>query len=129
MEEMSHYYAVCFLEDINFSKLIFTKAKLNFNRRVYYDPENKIYLKIWDREYVFCPYFLNAVKKHFYEDIALVRCIIFDRQDFCRGYITLALNEYKQYNNYLKESKNKLLDVSQQNENFKAFLETLKKKF
>lgn len=128
IEEISQYYPVCFLEDIDYSTFIFTKSKINFNRHVYFDAARRQYYKIWDKEYVFCPYFLNAIKKNFYLDIAPLKCVIFDKQDFCRGYITTALNDYRKDENYLKAAGIKLMPLSCQNDAFRVFLEKLKKR-
>ncbi|MDR3550944.1 MAG: hypothetical protein P4L31_06030 [Candidatus Babeliales bacterium] len=128
MEEIKTYYPVCFLEDIEYLKCRLVDSNRSSERRVYCDKINKLYFKVWHKEYVFTPFFLRAIKKDFYKDIAPLKCIVFDKQDVCRGYITYALDDYRQYDNYLQVLKGKITSLQYQNDAFKAFITSLQEK-
>lgn len=88
---VSTHYKVCFLEDIDYSNLEVIKICRTWNRAVYYDRDYDVYIKIWPKDYALSFGFVNAVKKNFYQSIAPLQSIIFDRSGACRGYITYAV--------------------------------------
>lgn len=129
MESARNHYPIIFLEDIK-DRDCFLRVKggLNFDRKVYFDKESRQYVKIWSKNYAYAPCFMEAVNKSFFEGIAPIKYIIFDKQFFCRGYITTALNDFQAVQNNLVILNGRILSISRQNDAFKIFFEHLKMK-
>ncbi|MCX5921920.1 MAG: hypothetical protein NTX86_01170 [Candidatus Dependentiae bacterium] len=123
MREISQHCAVCDLEDVPYSKM--KCVQKNQKRKVYYDKENNVYVKVWKKDYRFKSYFLMGVKQGFYKDIAPLHCVIFDKEGICRGYITYAVDGYKKQNNLLKDCHGTIKSLKHQNDAFKRFLDSL----
>lgn len=61
---------------------------LHRNRTVYLTMDQKFAIKVWEELYPSSKDFLNAVHANFYEGIAKLESLIFDRLGRLRGYIT-----------------------------------------
>lgn len=61
---------------------------LHRNRTVYLTPDERFAVKVWEASYPSSPSFLRAFRSNFYDKIANIQGVIFDRDGKCRGYIT-----------------------------------------
>lgn len=61
---------------------------LHRNRTVYLTEDEKFAFKIWEEIYPASHAFLRAFQKNFYQGIAKVEALIFDKLGNCRGYVT-----------------------------------------
>ena len=118
-------YSIVFLEDINFSNFKVVKERkhrrndtLNHYRIIYNDRKNKLYYKVWEKEYIHNKSFTKAILNNIYDNdlILPLKSLIFDKEKICRGYITfegepsdkdmIEIPElYKKYNINILNSK------------------------
>ncbi len=56
-------------------------------RKLYFDEDQKLVYKVWNKKYEYAVNFINALKEGFFDGIALVESVIFDKQGYCRGYV------------------------------------------
>lgn len=126
--QIDRHYEICFLEDIDFTRLKLVKEVRSSARTVYYDSDDKVYIKIWPKKYFFSSYFIDALKKNFYRDLAPLKCVIFDESGLCRGYISHALDDYKKEKNFIKITDKKIAHSSVQNDAYRKFFRDLKKR-
>ena len=96
---INHYkeYEIVYLKDINCSNMTIIKERkhrkndtVNHYRIIYHDKLNKLYYKIWEKEYIHNKSFTKAMLNNIYENdlILPLKSLIFDKEDICRGYIT-----------------------------------------
>ena len=86
-------YEIVYLKDINYSNMKLIKCINDYGieeeRSIYYD-KNKLYYKIWKKEYVHADHFKNIMDNNIYDNELILNFygIIFDDDEICRGYIT-----------------------------------------
>ena len=80
------------LKDINLTKCKLVKAAVGGgqSRSVYYSPEEKLFLKIWEKKFWRCTYFLQGLKNKFYDEENTPLVAIIYEGSLCRGYVTRA---------------------------------------
>jgi hypothetical protein len=84
----AHTLDIISLETIAWNDLI--SIKTQHNRAIYAEKDRSFYYKIWDRNYHRASLFINALETGFFKKIAPLRGVIYDKQNRCRGYVTIG---------------------------------------
>lgn len=81
------------LEQINLKQCY--KKTDRYSRAVYIDYSQKLAYKVWSVDYCNAPYFEEALKTGFYEELTPLVGVIYDKDDNCRGYVTKLCREVR----------------------------------
>lgn len=84
------------INDISFDEWqIFTERKgPNANRNIYYNEKSQLFMKIWERNYIWKSNFIRAYKCNYYDNISLLDSIIVDNTGDILGYITKKMQPH-----------------------------------
>ncbi len=74
-----------YLETIPFNTL--TLLYKRYAREIYANGDRSLYYKVWDPYYQRSPFFLGTVKAGFFNNLAPLVSIIYDKNNQCRGYV------------------------------------------
>ncbi len=80
-------YKVIYLDDIPTEKFQRGISDGQNWRKLYFDENQALVYKVWNQKYESAGNFINALKEGFFNDIALIESVIFDKQRYCRGYV------------------------------------------
>lgn len=58
------------------------------SRKIFKDPATNLYFKIWCKDYILAPDFINAVKAGYFDKIARIKALLIDDDGYCCGYVT-----------------------------------------
>ena len=130
-------YPIIYLEDFDFNqlkKIKYTQRNIkNFYRALYMHAQFPYVIKLWSEEYPDTKRFLDALKVHFYKNLAPLDFIILDKNNVCRGYITKKLNSNNKNFSLLKGIYEKgsfhYFPLSHQQKEFQILIQQLKQKF
>lgn len=75
-----------YLETIPFNTL--TLLYKRYAREIYANEDRSLYYKVWDHDYLRSSFFLGAVKAGFFNGLAPLISIIYDKNNQCRSYVT-----------------------------------------
>ncbi len=126
--DLCKMYDILFIEDLDINKMTYIKSagRGPSGRTVYFDKSNNVYVKIWGISYFCTSFFLKALRKKFYDELAPLKCILIDREYNCRGYVTHSLKNYPL--NLIGDSKIGIASAKYQNESYSDFLQLLQKR-
>ena len=117
------------LEDLDLGTSTVERTHGNPVRTVYRDESNQRFIKIWDADYEWAPFFQRACEKNFYEGITSLSHIILNKQGDYVGYITRATTgAVASLKTAEDKGKTIILDAPEQNKNYQLFFNKILKK-
>ena len=108
---------------------------VNRDRIVYLTSDKQYAVKVWSDAHPAATNFMKAFQSHFYDDIAQIEGVIFDKNNRCRGYITSYIisrerekQKWESYGFVLEKNCNDVkifAACDKQPQNYKNFFEKL----
>jgi hypothetical protein len=115
------------IHDIDIKKwdIVLEKKGYQVNRTIYYNQSEKIWMKIWEKDYKWKNNFKTAYEANYYNNIALIKNIIVDNSKDVLGYISYNLDPHKLDTKLNKQQNMRILDKNINNIKYQKFLNTI----